>query len=402
MATVAIIAEYNPFHSGHLYHINKIREEFGEDTAVIVIMSGNFTQRGEVSFADKLTRAKCAVICGANLVLELPFPYSIASADIFAKSGVHIANNLGNIEYLSFGSESGNIALLSEVAEIMLSDEYKKSFSKFSSDKSLGYAKVCELAYIDCAGENKRFDFSSNNILAIEYIKALKASGSKIKPHTVKRNGADYSSESFTKDYEFQSATAIRNAFSEKTETALRYIPKEIHSILKNGITEKEFPCNGEKLSPAIISHYRLSSASAGSDIHDAGNGLYNRLISASIKATNLSSLLTLTETKKFTKARIRRAMWYGFLGVTSSDVKTAPRFTQILAMDRIGISKLKTIERNENFYVLTKPADCKHFDDVALRQKNLSERADSVFELTRPDPKPGDTAIKLTPYVKK
>ena len=112
MKTVAIIAEYNPFHSGHEYHINKIREEFGSDTRILAIMSGNFTQRGEIAYADKYFRAECAVRCGVNLVLELPFPYSLSSAEIFAKSGVKIADALGVTDILSFGSEAGSIETL--------------------------------------------------------------------------------------------------------------------------------------------------------------------------------------------------------------------------------------------------------------------------------------------------
>ena len=402
MTTVAIIAEYNPFHSGHLYHINEIRREFGEDTAIVAIMSGNFTQRGEVAFADKLIRAKCAVECGINLVLELPFPYSMSSADLFARSGIHIANMLGNIDYLSFGSENGDLSTLKEISEIMSSKEYNNSFKLISSDKSLGYAKTCELAYRNCAAKDISFDFIANNILAIEYIKALNDSKSNIKPHTVKRIGADYISENIIEKIEHQSATAIRNQFLIDPEKALTYLPNDSGQIIKESYTNNELPCDGEKLSSAIISHYRLSSAADGAKIHDAGNGLYNRLITSSVKAANISSLISLTETKKFTNARIRRTMWYGFLGVTSSDVKTKPRFTQILAMDKIGISILKSAQKNDSFSILTKPADYSHFDDIAIHQKRLSEKADSVFELTKPIPKPGNTALKLTPFIKK
>ena len=116
MKVVAIITEYNPFHNGHQYQIDAIRSVMGEDTAVIAIMSGNFTQRGEIAIADKTVRAKAAVECGINLVLELPFPFSMSSAELFAKSGVHIANALGVVDYLVFGSESGNIVELSDVA----------------------------------------------------------------------------------------------------------------------------------------------------------------------------------------------------------------------------------------------------------------------------------------------
>ena len=121
MTTVAIICEYNPFHRGHEYQIKKIREQFGEDTAVVCIMSGNYTQRGEFAFMPKTERAKCAILGGADLVLELPFPFSSSSAEYFAKSGVKIADSLGCVDYLSFGSESGDLNALYEAAKMATS-----------------------------------------------------------------------------------------------------------------------------------------------------------------------------------------------------------------------------------------------------------------------------------------
>ena len=185
MTTVAIICEYNPFHRGHEYQIKRIREDFGEDTAIVCIMSGNFTQRGEIAFMPKGERAKCAVLGGANLVLELPFPFCSSSAEYFAKSGVKIADSLGCVDYLSFGSESGDIDALCNAAKIYLSDEFKEAFAALP-DKALGYPVKCELAYRQIASDSE-LEFTSNNILAIEYIKALIESGSKIKPHTVLR-----------------------------------------------------------------------------------------------------------------------------------------------------------------------------------------------------------------------
>ena len=125
MKVAAIISEYNPFHKGHQYQIEKLREILGEDTAVIAIMSGNFTQRGEIAITDKTVRAAAAIECGVDLVLELPFPFSMSSAEFFARSGVRIANSLGIVDYLVFGSESGNLRELSDVAAIMSSVEYQ-------------------------------------------------------------------------------------------------------------------------------------------------------------------------------------------------------------------------------------------------------------------------------------
>ena len=145
MKVAAIIAEYNPFHNGHKYQVDKIRDIFGEDTAVIAIMSGNFTQRGEPAIADKALRAKAACECGVNLVLELPFPFSMSSAEFFASAGVRIANELQIVDYLVFGSESGNLGNLADIAEIISSEEFILTTEKLSDSpkfKNMGYPAI--------------------------------------------------------------------------------------------------------------------------------------------------------------------------------------------------------------------------------------------------------------------
>lgn len=399
MITVAIICEYNPFHSGHHYQIQRIREEFGDDTAIISIMSGNYTQRGEITFMPKGLRAECAILGGANLVLEIPFPFSSSSADFFAKSGVAIANSLGIVDYISFGSESGCVDLLYNAAKVYLSDDFKKAFSELHCDKSIGYPSRCELAYKSVVG-NCDITFTPNNILAIEYIKALIETSSTIKPHTIKRLGASYSSESI-ENADFQSASAIRNAFLDSDIKALDYIPEICKSTIEKAQLSGELPCDISRISSAFISKLRLSSSLPSIDYHDANDGLYNRLYNLSFEANDINSLLKLSETKNYTKARIRRALLNIFFGVTSSDVKMLPHYTQVLGMDSVGMKLLKKV-KNSGFKILTKPSAYDSFDEIELRQKQLSDNADALFELTKPIPKHGRTALKFTPFIKK
>lgn len=400
MTVVAIIAEYNPFHSGHKYQIDKIREQLGEDTAIVAIMSGNFTQRGEVAFAPKNVRAQCAISGGANLVLELPFPFSASSAEIFANASVKIADSLGIVDYISFGSESGNITELSDAAAICLSDEYKEAFKKLGETKGLGYPERCELAFRSLANTSE-LTFSPNNILAIEYIKALISQKSLIKPHTVKRMGASYTSEKIEPSVH-QSAMAIRRGIMKADYDYFEHLPEECRSVIRNSYESGDLPCDGERISSAIISKLRLNPSLDLCNYHDANDGLYNRLKSASFEANDISSLLELSETKNYTKARIRRAMWSIFFGVTSSDVKKLPAYTQILAMDKTGMLLLKNARKCDEFRILTKPSDFNDFTDLQKRQKQFSDNADSVFELTKPQPKSGRSALKFTPYIKK
>ena len=401
---VGIITEYNPFHNGHLYQINKIREEFGEDTAIVAIMSGNYVQRGGVAIADKFTRAKCAVLSGVNLVLELPFPFSMSSAEFFAKGAISILDNLGCIDVLSFGSEHGDITSLVNIATAMSSEKYTDAFSKISSDSKfvkLGYPQLCELAIKEVIGENTEFDFTPNNILGIEYIKALQSLNSNIKPHTIQRLNSSYSDEQIIPG-SIQSATAIRNNLFEDGVSALEYVPNAVKNILLNASENGDFPCDEEKLSSAIISSFRLDLPSDHEKIHDAAGGLYNRLRAISFETNTISDMVRSAETKKFTKARVRRAIYNTYLSVTSSQVKESPQFTQILALDSIGRSILKSIRKNSDFPILTKPSDTDGLSELAKRQKDVSDRADSVFQLTKPLAKDGNYALRVTPFVKK
>ena len=401
MKVAAIITEYNPFHNGHEYQIKKTREILGEDTAIIAIMSRNFTQRGEPAIADKLIRASAAVECGVDLVLELPFPYSMTSAEFFARSGVHIATRLGIVDHLVFGSECGDIAELYEIAENMTSQAFLQELSERErSESAIGHAVLCETVYNELYGNLPKDFFTSNNILALEYIKALIIEGSSIAPVTIKREGGNYTSE-FTEGTTLQSATAIRAMINANDSSALEYVPEKAKAIYEKAILSGEMPIYTDRLDSAVISYFRLNSPVDECPIHDAGGGLYNRLCDLSMTASTITSLTSMAETKKYTTARIRRAIWSSFLGVTSSTVRELPAFTQVLAMDAVGRSLLKRIKKMSDFPVLTKPSSYKSYDDRVVRRVELSAKADSVFDLCRKTPISGRYALRLTPYVK-
>ena len=404
MKTVAIIAEYNPFHNGHLYQINKIKEIFSGDTAVIAIMSGNYTQRGEMAFADKLIRARCAVDSGIDLVLELPFPFSISSAEFFAKSGVKIANSIGIVDYLAFGCELSNPNELLSIAKNMSSELYLNELHKLTGDsnyKKIGYPKLCEIAYCNCFGIIENNIFKPNNILAFEYVKAIISSNSQIKPLPLKRVGAGYN-DSFNISEEFQNASAIRKLFDIDCNSALKYIPDFTHNHITDAIKNGEIPTNESLMDRAVISNFRINPPESVGEIHDAEGGLYNRLYEASYKTNSISSLTEITETKKFTKARIRRAIWYSYFGVTSSEVRSSPAYTQVLAMNNIGRYLLKEIKKVSDFPVITKPSAVNDLEFEVIKQKNLSNMADSVFALARKKPINAKSSLIFTPYVKK
>ena len=404
MKVAAIISEYNPFHMGHEYQIKKLREMLGEDTAVIAIMSGNFTQRGEIAVADKTIRAKAAVECGVNLVLELPFPFSMSSAEFFAKSGVKIASEIGVVDYLVFGSESGDIGELSDIAAVMSSEEYILTLDSFKDDpeyKDYGYPELCQMALSKVFGkEIPRDVLSPNNILAIEYIKAISHFCNTIAPITVRREGAGYL-DIINPMAEYQSASAIREELACKNLSALNYVPEKAKQIYREAIEDGKMPSEISRLDVSVISSFRLNSPAATPDIQDAAGGLYNRLCDISAEATGISSLTCLAETKKYTKARIRRAIWNTYFGVTSSDVRVLPSYTQVLAMDSIGRSVLKRIKKVSDFPVITKPSSYREYGDGVIKQKELSNKADSIFGLSLKNSNSGRFPLIFTPYVK-
>lgn len=399
MNIVAVISEYNPFHLGHKYQIDKIREEFGHDTAIVAVMSGNYTQRAELAFTDKFTRAKAALLSGVDLVLEIPFPYSSQSAEFFAMAGVCIATEIG-ATHLSFGSECADISRLSLISQRMATEEYKTLLSKLIfENKELGYPALSERAYKEIYSESLDGFFTPNNILGIEYLKAIKRQNSRLIPHTVKRVGSAYDNATIT-DGLFQSASAIRALIEKDFYLSKEYLPKDAFLVYEEAYTNGRFFASVDALSVAILSYFRLNTSNGSSEIHDAKDGLYNRLCKCANEALSLSHLITLTETKKFTRARIRRAILNSYFGVTSSIVKELPEYTQVLAMNSIGKAILKNAKKRTTLSVITKPSSTDGLSETSKRQKELSRRADSIFRLCLKNSDRGDADVTATPFI--
>lgn len=398
MKTVAIVAEYNPFHMGHLYQIEKIREEWGEDARIVAIMSGNMTQRGELALADKVLRAKCAVLCGVNLVLELPFPYSMASAEHFARAAVSIADSLGVIDILSFGSECGEISTLQLVRERISGEAFSTLRDEImTKDPTLGYPKACELAYKSLYVDEE-FHFSPNNILALMYIDALSISGSKITPHTIKRVGSGYCDPALSSSY--PSATAIRTGLCQGKDDVLKFVPTNAQAVLDAAYQGGNMLLSSERLYSAVISKLLLNSPNPES-VYEGEDGLYNRLAKNASKATSLSDLITLSETKKYTRARIRRVIFNALVGVTSSDIRKNPTYTQLLASDASGLAILKKAKKTATIPILTKPSRTADFPPEVQAQLNRSRQLDVYYYLALGKGHCASDALTFTPFVK-
>ena len=328
----------------------------------------------------------------------------MSSAEIFARAAVHIIKSIKVIDYISFGSECGDVTALSKISENMLKKEYCEAFAELSSDpesKNLGYPALSEAAYKKAFSEDVSLFKEPNNILAIEYIKAIRLLNAPIKIHTVKRLGAAYLSKQITSETH-QSAMSIRSALLSGDKSYTNAIPEAMKNSFDENLSKNEFPTNESKLASAVISHFRLNSREDDNIIFDARGGLYNRLKNASIEAYDIPTLVSNTETKKFTNARIKRAIWYSFFGVTSSEVKDLPRFSQVLALDKKGRALLKSIKLKSDFPLITKPSADTSLDKNAKKQKLRLDIADSIFQLAKPKNVSGADALRRTPFVKK
>lgn len=332
--SVGIIAEYNPFHNGHLYQIEESVKITGAEV-VIAAMSGNFVQRGMPAIADKWQRAKAAIRNGVDIVVEIPTVFACNSAHNFAKAGVEILENLG-VDFISFGSESGNIDELKEIARAMEENsEYIEEFISRNIKKGLSYPKARRDALACLLGEEKaRILDSPNNILAIEYIGAL----SKAEPVTVKRTGPGYND--FETTEKFASATAIRYLLNENKDIS-GLMPKESAKIfLESEIID-------EDIYFAMICQKVLSSNALDMEKAPAGGeGLGNKLKSSIRMCRNLDELSEELKSKRYTRTRIDRFICQTLLGI-NREQKT-DNYVRILGLSDKGRKYIKDVKKSE------------------------------------------------------
>ena len=385
-----IICEYNPFHNGHLYQINKIKER--SDEPIICVMSGNFTQRGELAVADKYTRAAIAIRGGADLVLELPFPFCTSSAEFFAQAGMSILSSCG-VDKLSFGSECADAEKLYILARVASSEEFLAAYSEKA--KSAGNAK----AYFDTlsALSGKETQISSNDILGIEYIKAIIKNGYDITPYPIKRTGAEYTDPALT-DGQNPSATAVRGElFYGNVENIKDFVPTVCYDVLKQGDI-----ANIKNIERGILLSLRLLKEEDCERIAVNDTGLVNRIIQCAKDASSYSELEEKVRCKKYTDSAIRRAMLYMLTGVTSDDLKRGPAYTNLLAANERGRAILSEIRKKEmSVPIVTKPADATDLKGAAAqRQAELSLRADAIYSLASTKAMPSAEYIKKKPII--
>ena len=405
MNITGLIVEYNPFHNGHIYHLQKSLEKTNAD-ASIAVMSGNFIQRGEPALFDKFSRAKAAVKSGVDLVVELPSIYASQSAELFAKGSVALLNSLGCVNSICFGSEEGNIDALYLIASILCLEpqEFKEKLSSYLSEGMLfptarnkalfDYINSPDFSFGDNfnsidLSEERLNDIlsSSNNILGIEYIKQLILLKSDIKPFTIGRIHSEYNSEEISGN--INSATAVRKKLHEIISSVYNHhssdvdslidtiknstditnsIPEATLNMIESNIEKGFLPIYPEYFFEALISTIIRDKKNLKS-YFDISEGIENKIFKAALVAKDYNELLNLVKSKRYTMTRIKRCLNNILLGITKEDMELAKGintipYVRILAFNSKGREIIREIKKSSEIKIINKFSEVEHFMD--------------------------------------
>lgn len=352
MKIAAIISEYNPFHKGHEYQIQVTREEGGA-THVIALMSGNFVQRGLPAIIDKYRRAEMAIMGGADLVLELPVVYALSSAEFFAEGSIRILNALNGVHMLSFGSEEGNLDALLPVAKILAAepDEFREVLKKelstgYSYAKARNYALKKLYPHLDVD-----FIQSPNNILGIEYLKAMIRTDSRITPFTLKRKGKGYHDLELVEE-EFASATALRQSILSDG-AIINFIPHEIYDYIEH-LKKIQYPFMTQEEFKDLLLYRLIAEEESLENILEASEGLNHRILSNldALNHDDVETFIDAIKTKRYARTRISRILMQFLLSLDREPMdilrRQTPQSVKILALNERGKEILSALRKDK------------------------------------------------------
>ncbi|MCF6466414.1 nucleotidyltransferase [Clostridium sp. Cult2] len=417
MKVIGLITEYNPFHLGHKYHLTMSKKLTNSDYSV-AIMSGSFVQRGEPSLVDKWTKAKMAIDNGVDLVIELPFIFSTQSAELFAYGSIALLHNLNIIDYVVFGSELGSLDCLREIAQILVEEPpyYRECLKKYLDEgNSFSVSRSNALEdYFNKFKTDRKNNINikdilkmSNNILAIEYLKALMVLNSKIQPVTVKRIGSSYTESQI--NHEIASATGIRNKIiNGNIESVKKYLPIQSYVHLINYINKyKNFNMLDNYTQ---IIHYLLKISPIDNLVQtmDVETGLENRIVNQSAQYYNINDLIQGITTKRYTKTRIQRILIHLMANLTKPIFKDLypqyPTYIRVLGANQKGFLLLNRIKEESNLPIIVKFSDYNKYDDPYLNKiLFFDKKATDLFFLGLNTKKPYmNMDYYTTPYIKK
>ncbi len=375
MSVFAVIAEYNPFHNGHEYQLKKIKES-GEHT-VVVIMSPNVVQRGDFAVFDKWTRAHSALLCGADLVLELPSPYALSGAEGFARGAIKILDALGCVDFLAFGSECGCINTLNAAAELA-DDKKVLERTKELLKEGVTFAKARALAVEEVNPDAKQALSYPNDILGAEYIRQLKKINSKIKPHPILRHKSGHLDAAPTEN--FASASFIRENLSK--QSLKEFTPKAACELYLKELNDGKSSNGIKTLENALLLKLRLMSSEQLYELPDISEGLENRILRAAKVSSSIDELCERIKTKRYTMARIRRILMYALLSLSKELLKSSPQYIRILGHNQKGLLLLS--QKTAKLPVVTSLSRAKEISPLAEKFAIFEENCTAAFELTQ------------------
>lgn len=383
MKACGIVVEYNPFHNGHYYHLQQAKNQTNAD-CMIAVMSGNFLQRGEPALLSKWERAKCALMGGADLVVELPYPFATAHAPLFAKGSISLLHAL-RADAVCFGSEAGNIDLFYQTIEFLSDhkDTYEQAIKSFAA-KGYSYPKAASLAFETISSGESLLDLTKpNNILGFEYVKTIVEESYHMKAETIKRMGAGYHDLDVTKG-QIASATGIRNMiFSQAAaiDELRDFVPLGTYAILKSA----DRLLNWEAFFPFLQYRVLSSSPEELKQIYEMEEGLEYRLKNVMKDAENFQSFMHAFKTKRYTWTRLQRLCLHLLNNVKKQEIKPLlagkPPYIRILGMSKTGQAYLHRVKKKLELPLVT---SISKFDHPMLE---LEKKTSSIYALVHPSP---------------
>jgi len=398
MAVLGIIAEFNPFHNGHLHLLQEAnkREQF---SATICVMSGNFLQRGEAALCNKWSRTAMALQAGADLVIELPFGFAVRSAYYFARGAIQLLQRTGVVTHLAFGSESGQLSELQNLAHYLSNESpaYQAELKQHLA-QGISFASARSLALQSLIPDTNLHNLllQPNNILALEYLHVLEEENVSIVPFTILRQGSGYHSPELSP---MASASAIRLALlaGENLETMATTLPPSSLALLQQEIQNGRAPISMDALEQALLLKLRSSSSADLVNIYELSEGLENRILQGAMQCGTLKELKHFIKSKRYSLTRINRILLYILLELHSSQItsfdKYGPMYLHVLGFSTQGQKILQEIKNKSALRILNRGSEvkqaCQDQSDPGLQSMlNLDVRATDIYTLLYPDPR--------------
>lgn len=382
---VGIVAEYDPFHLGHRWLMDQVRQA-RPGHGIVCVMSGSFTQRGSAASTDKLARAEMALRGGADLVLELPVIWAAASAEPFALGAVQCLLDTGVVDTIAFGSEDGNLSRLRPTAQA-LDSEAIRPLIRAGLEKGLSYAAARQRGAEELTGGRARCLESANNALGVEYLRALRRlRGEGVEVLTVPRQGADHDSQET--DSPLVSASLLRRRMAEGCWDGLEgLLPETSWRILQAQRERGRCPARLEQCERAVLARLRSMDEAALARLPDCGEGLERRMARAAGEAVSLADFYNRAKTRRYPEARIRRIALWAFLGLEAGDRPQRVPYLRVLGCTPRGRELLHRMKQTARLPILTRPGQAKGLDETGRRVFQLECRATDLWQLCLPQP---------------